>query len=215
MRGRGRPVAFAGDEPCAPAAGDKAGGPADQDQDSVLQPGQVEEVHEQPDQPGERPAETQAPDVGDRLPASDRGHVALVEVAERAWLAILEAGADGLGRVAALLHGDGRDSRQRLGPVDADHVAEREDLGMPGQRQVGSHGHPAGPVDAGSGRPAERLGEPRGAHPGGPYDGPRRDPLRGAVAASQRDRPPVDVHDRAIEDRRDAEPLQRAGGAGR
>ena len=52
-----------------------------------------------------------------------------------------------LRRVAALLHRDRRDAGQRdrraVGVADAHHVAEREDLGMPGQREVGLDGDAA------------------------------------------------------------------------
>ena len=76
-------------------------------------------------------------EVGYRAGAADRREVALVEVAERPdWLA-LEARANELGRVAALLHGDRRDAEERLeaaiAAAYADHVAERHDLGVAGE----------------------------------------------------------------------------------
>src|SRR5919197_6085291 len=49
----------------------------------------------------------------------------------------------------------------------------RVDVGVPGQREVWLHLHPAGPVERHPQRPAER----RGGDAGAPEHGPRRDAL--------------------------------------
>src|SRR5687768_10150925 len=74
---------LAGDEPRAASAGDEADRPADEDQDAVLQPDEVEEVDDEVGQPGRRAAQPQAPEVQHRPPPADRRGVALVEVPKR------------------------------------------------------------------------------------------------------------------------------------
>ena len=128
------------DQPGAAAARREADRPADEDEEAVLEAHEVEEVDDQPGHPGEEAAELDALDVRDGRGAADGGQVALVAVPERRRGAALQAGADGLRRVAPLLHGDRRDAgegdRRAVAAADADHVAEREDLGMAGQGEV-------------------------------------------------------------------------------
>src|ERR671919_182640 len=48
------------DEPGAAAAGGKADGPPDEDQEAVLEAHEVEEVHDQPGDPGQEAAQLEA-----------------------------------------------------------------------------------------------------------------------------------------------------------
>ena len=122
-----------------------------------------------------------------------------------------EAGADDARGVAPLLHRDRRDSGQQLRlavrVTDADHVAEREHLGVPGQREVGLDRHPARAVELRAGELAEPAGEARSGDAGGPDHDPARDALGGPVAVGERDAVVVDPDDRPTREHRDAEPL--------
>ena len=114
--------------------------------------------------------------------------------------------------VAALLHRDRREAgqrdrrRRRCLPI-ADHVTEREDLGVPGQRQVGRDRHAAGAVDLGAGRSASIEASSDAFTPGGP------DTVWVAIRCSHpsapcdRHRPVVDVDHRFAERHRHAEAL--------
>src|SRR4051812_39754155 len=103
-------VARARDQSRPAAARREAEGPADEDEQAVLGADEIEEVDEQPRQPGEEAAELHALDVGDRRGPADGGEIAFVAVAERRRGAALQAGADGTRRVAPLLHGDRREA---------------------------------------------------------------------------------------------------------
>src|SRR5918992_1936151 len=149
-------VRGARDQPGAAAAGGEADRPADEDEEAVLEADQVEEMDDQPGDPGDEAAELDALDVGDGGGAADGGEVAFVAVAERRRSAALQAGADGLRGVASLLHGDGRDAGESDGravaAAGADHVAEREDLGMAGESEVRFDGDATGAVLVGAKR---------------------------------------------------------------
>src|SRR5215216_3274492 len=122
------------DESGPAAAGGEADEPADDDDQAVLEADEVEEVHDQPGGPGDEAAQSDGVEVGDRAGATDRREIALVHVAERPDRMAAEGGADNLGRVATLLHRDRRDAGQHLdaavAAAYADHVAERQDLGV-------------------------------------------------------------------------------------
>jgi hypothetical protein len=114
-------------------------------------------------------------EVRHRAGAADDGEVALVAVAERPAAPVAQPGADERGRVATLLHGDGRDTGEHLrlsaGVADADHVAEREHLRAPRQREVGLDGDAARPVDVTGGLAwlvYEYDGDPLEPEHGGP-----------------------------------------------
>ena len=111
--------------------------------------------------------------------APDRREVALVAVAERRARAAAQPGAHDAGGVAALLH---RHRRERpgarsppVGVADRDHVADREHLGMTGQREVrvdrrrGPARSTSAPARA---RPAWRARR-EATHAGRPDDGAR------------------------------------------
>ena len=188
------------DQPLAAAVGDEADHPAGEDEQPVLEADQVEEVHDQPGDPGEQAAELEALEVGDGLAAADRGEVALVAVVERRRLLPGEAVADGAAGVAALLHRDRRDARQRhdgsVGVAHLDHVADRDHLGMARQRQVGLDRDAAGAVDLDARLARELRPRARRRHARGPDHRARGDPLGLAVGRPDRDRLGVDVDDR-------------------
>src|SRR3712207_444131 len=120
------------DESGAATVGHEAKGPADEDEQPVLEADQVPEVDEQPGRPGGEAAQPDAFDVGDRRCSADSGQVALVAVAEGAVRAPSEPRADDARSVPPLLHRDGCNARQHDGLAvhitDADHVPEREYL---------------------------------------------------------------------------------------
>ena len=118
------------------AVGEEAERPLDEDEQAVLEADQVPEVYDEPGQPGGEPAEPDDVQVGDRAGAADRCEIALVAVAKRADASSPEPGGDEPRGVSPLLHrdrghageGDGRPVRA----ANADHVAERQHLGMAG-----------------------------------------------------------------------------------
>ena len=101
-----------------------------------------------------------------------------------------QAGAHELGGVAALLHGHGSHAGEDHGlavlAAHPHHVAEREHLGMAGQREVGLDRHPAGAVELGARLLGEARGQPGGGDPGGPDHGARRDALGAAAGRLRR-----------------------------
>jgi hypothetical protein len=202
---------LAGDEPRAASAGDenrdlswyrgqnRVHRPSHEDEDAVLQPDEVEQVHDEVPEPGESPAQLNASDVQHRPTPADGRDVALVDVSEWPALATVEPGSNDLRCVAALLHGDGGQARQRryppVGVLDLDHVSEREDLGVAGKGEVGLDNDPAGAVDARAGGLRERPREARGAHARGPDRRLRGDPLERGIAALDGDGSRIEVHD--------------------
>ena len=73
--------------------------------------------------------------------------------------------------VASLLLGGRRDAGHRVavGPGDRDGVADREDVGMAGHGEIGRDLQAPGAI----GRRVQPFRGGRGAHAGGPDDGPR------------------------------------------
>ena len=137
------------------------------DGDAVAEADQEEDVHDGPQPPGEHAAEGAVVDVRDGAPATDRRQQALVAIVEgrAAGQTAAQIGVDEAGDEAAHLHGGGRDAGHLLaGALDMGQVADDEDLGMAGDRQVGCDLHASGVIERG----AERLRERRGLHPRGP-----------------------------------------------
>lgn len=119
-----------GDHAFGPSSTHEGDGPVQQRGHSLLEADQVEQVHEQPQQPAEEAGHPESADAGHRREAGDRGHVALVVVGEVAGLGTSAGPSrDHLGGVLARLHGDLGDPRQ----VGAHHVADHEHLGEAGQ----------------------------------------------------------------------------------
>ncbi len=71
-------------------------------------------------------------------------------------LLALEPALDGVGGVETALHGHLADAGK---VVEGRHVADGEDLGMPGQAEVGQHLDPAGAVRLGAGGLGQQAGE--------------------------------------------------------
>ena len=115
-------------------------------------------MHDQPNHSGGEAARPQPARVGHRPRPSDRRERALVAVAKRACRAAGETLGDQAAGVTALLHRDGRDAWKGLGlararVTDANHVADRKHLGMPGKREIRLDRDAAGAVDLRAGRP--------------------------------------------------------------
>ena len=89
-----------------------------------------------------------------------------------------------------MLHGHRSDSREDDGlPIaitDADHVADCEDLGVPGKRQVRLDRNAAGPVNVASSQFGESAGEAGRRDPGSPNGRAASDVLRFALSVLQR-----------------------------
>jgi hypothetical protein len=116
------------------------------------------------------------------------------------------------GDVAALLHRDRRDAHERLPASHLHHVADREGVGVVGNRQVGRDEEPSGAVHLRARRVGEKLRERGRGHARGPYRGAGRDHDGGPAGAVHRHRGLVEPHDRVVGHRRDAELGERAHG---
>ena len=183
--------------------GREAERPANENEQPILEADQVPEVDKEPGRPGEKAAEPHSFDVGDRRCSADRGQVALVAVAEGVVLAPSQPRADDAGRVSPLLHRHGCDTRQRDGlaarVADANHVADREHLPVPGKAEIGFDSDASGAVTLGASELGEAVGEAGRGDPGSPNDHSAGDALR---AFSGLERPRVDPdHGAAREDR--------------
>ena len=84
---RSSPVVEGRDESRSSPMGREAERPADENEQPILEADQVPEVDDEPGCPGEKAAEPNSFDVGDRRCSADRGQVALVPVAEGVVLA--------------------------------------------------------------------------------------------------------------------------------
>jgi hypothetical protein len=138
------------DEPSAAAAGEEAERPSCEDEQSVLYADQVEEMYSKPGDPGERSAEADPLEIHDGFGTADSRKVALVAIAEGRHLPAAKTGEYDSRGVPALLHGDGCESGKRvhaIGVADRNHVSEREDLGVPEQREVGLDDDSAGVIE--------------------------------------------------------------------
>src|SRR3954467_6100593 len=175
----------AGEHPPPPPAREEGKRPAHDPQDPVLEADQVEDVDPEPQQPGERAAEVDPLDLGDGAGASDRGEVALVDVAERLDGLAEHPPPHDLRGVAALLHRHGRDARQvlhvPLRVLHAHHVAEREHLRVAGQREVRLDGDAPGAIRLLPHGGRQAAGEARRRPPRRPPPPARREARRPAA----------------------------------
>ena len=192
--------------------------PADEHHDPVLKAHQVPQVHDEPRQPGDEAAQLEPFDVRHGRRAPDRREVALVAIAEwRRRGPPAQPGAHHPRRVAPLLHRDGghagKDCDRAIRVAHADHVAERQHLGVAGDREVGLNGHAPGAVELRSALRSQLGGHRGGRDAGGPDDGSRWDPLGVAGAVVDRDRRIVHRHNGSPQQRGHAQPPQRARGA--
>ena len=151
------------------------------------------------------PVRCSPPQVGNRRPAADDGHVAQIAVDERHRRLAALAPQDVLRRVHRALHAGLHHARQQLSVVvlHAARVADDPHVGVAGHRQVRLDDHAARPVERGAQR--LRSGEARDA--GGPHDGRRHRAARLpsiTPCASMPDDPRAFAH-------LDAKPRQRLG----
>src|SRR5207249_8343124 len=133
------------DEPGATATGEEAEGPARDDQQPVLEADQIEEMDDEPGDPGDEAADADPLDVRDGLRAADRGQIALVDVFEGLRGAARQAIADYPRDVAAFLDRNrseaGKCHVRAVAMDNTHHVADREYIGTVVMRQVLFHGH--------------------------------------------------------------------------
>jgi len=101
------------------------------------------------EEPGERAPEVPPEDHADAATAADGGEAAFVEVVERQPRLAAERAHHVPRNVAALLDGGRREARHELAVAahDRGEVPGHVDVGVPGQREVRLHPHPAGPVE--------------------------------------------------------------------
>src|SRR5690606_11422691 len=163
------------DQSPASLVGDVGPGPLHHDDEAVAETDQVEDVDEDPHEPRRQAAHPELRDLRDGGVPPDRGEVPLVQVAERLARLALEVAADRARDVATHLQRRGRDAwdRPAVLALDSGQIARHEDVGVARDGQVGLDPDPAGAVEGGADRTAER----RGGDAGSPDDVPRLDPL--------------------------------------
>src|SRR5262245_47009261 len=163
------------DQARAAAIGEIGPRPLEHHEEPVLEAYQEVDVDREPEHPGREAAEAETADVADRAAAPDRGHLAAVAIDEGNARPAGELVADLARHVAALLHRYGREARKRrtAGARGVRLVAEREDLGMVSEREVGPDQDAAVAV----GLDAESLPERRRPDARGPERGGHLDPL--------------------------------------
>ena len=194
-----------------PGAPDHGAAPAPQGGEAVAEPVEEGQVHEHPDdEPGEA-AETQGAHADDRLEAADGRSAAEVPVLEGDAFAALQSPLDRVGGMQAALHGHLADAGQ---VVDGGHVADGEDLGVPGQGEIGQDGDPAGAVGLRSGGLGQQAGQRRGLDPGRPDDGAAFEAALLAVGVFGVDAERIDTDDAQAHLQLDAHLLERRNGRG-
>ena len=151
----------------------------------------------EPGDPGEEAAEPHALDVRDGRGRPIVARLPLSRYRNGGASAPSQAGADGLGHVAPLLHRDRRHAGQGIGEPSRSRTRtmspSAKTSGWPGSvRSASTVTRPARSTSA-PGALGERRGEPGGGHAGGPDDGPRGDARRRAVRVLDRRRRRVDV----------------------
>ena len=160
-------------------------------------------MHDQPGGPGGEAAQPDEVEVGDRAGAADRREIALVQVMERLDWAAAEARTNELGGIATLLHRDRRDAEELLdatiAAAYADHVAERQNLGVAGECQVRLDGHPSGAVHVRAGQLTELGRQARRLDARRPDRVARGDALGAAIGRRDRDGLLVDRDNRALQ----------------
>src|SRR6266566_58086 len=188
------------DEPCAPATGDEAESPARDDQQPVLEADQIEEMHDEPGDPGDEAADADPLDVRDGLRATDRGQIALVDVLEGLRGAARQTIADHPRDVAAFLDRNrseaGKCHVRAVAFDNAHHVADREDIGMVVERQILFHGDTPNAVDLRPVRRGQLRGERRRGDACSPDDRARRNSFDLAALGANRYRDGADVDHR-------------------
>src|SRR5579871_3208779 len=163
------------DQPRGALVADVIPEPADGDAEPVAQTDQEVDVGDAPDPPGDGAAQFDRSEIDHRLAFADLGKTSGVMVAEWRRRFAPQARFDRCSDVAALLLGRRCNAGHRLSirARNADGIADREDVGMARHGQIRQDLQSAGAV---SGRAQPFCGA-RGAHAGGPDQGPRLQPL--------------------------------------
>src|SRR5262245_43228600 len=104
-RRRVEPPFLVHDQPRPAAEGEKRPGPLQHYQQAVAKAGQVVDMDEQPDEPGQETLEFEAADLGDGPAAADRGHLAFVREVKLAPRLAPQLAENRLRHEPPLLHG--------------------------------------------------------------------------------------------------------------
>src|SRR5665213_2673996 len=141
----------------AAALRDQAGGallagvdpePAQRHAQAVAQADQEIDVGHAPYPPRQRTAQLDAPEIDHRLLFTDLRQAAGMLVVKRRRRAALQPCLDGRRNILSLLLGRRRDARYRIsiGTCDCDRIADGEDIGMTGYREVGLYLQASGAI---------------------------------------------------------------------
>jgi hypothetical protein len=197
----------AGDEASATAEGEVFKAPLDKDLDATLELHDVQEMDEEPDEPGEEARDMQTENVGDGPGTTDDRHIALVEIVER-WNGVLsfEARLDHICGVTAALNSDLRDTRERLAVLieGKGKIANDEDIEILGNGEIRKHLDAAAAIGFGVGAFGNFASELVGSDTSGPEDGARGEPGVRAIV-SVVDAIGIDIVDHGAGENFDAE----------
>src|SRR5579872_1092516 len=163
------------DQPRGALVADVVPEPADGDAEPVAQTDQEVDVGDAPDPPSDSAAQFDRSEIDHRLAFADLGKASRVMVAEWRRRFAAQARLDRCRDVTALLLGRRRNAGHGFSvrARNADGIANREDVGMARHGQIRQDLQSAGAV----GGRAQPFGGARGAHAGGPDQGPRLQPL--------------------------------------
>ncbi len=133
-------------------------------------------MDEDPDEPRRQAAEVQAADVGHRLVAADDGQNPLVFIAEGRHRLGRAPAAQHVGHELPLLHGHLGHAGQRFAVLlEVGQVADDEDVGVAGQRQIRPDDEAAGAILLRAGALGDDRAQRRGAHARAPEYSEGRD----------------------------------------
>src|SRR6266849_5769966 len=161
----------AGDQACAAAEREIFETPLNENDDAALKLNYIDQVDEEPHQPGEQPRDMDSKDICHRGGAADYRHFAFVEVMK--WRRFFLPGhprTDNFGGVRSALHRDlcdaGQWSSLFIGGVSK--IANDENFGKIGDSQVAIHLDPAAAIRFRLGALGEFPPEGRGGDATGP-----------------------------------------------
>lgn len=166
---------FAGDQAGATVERKIEEAPLDEDNNAALELDDVDEVNEEPDEPGNEAGDVDPENVGDCGSPADDGHIAFVEILEGRKSAAGEASFDKFGGVFSALDGDLGNAWEWF-PFRVEgsgQIAEDENFGMVGDSEIRIDHEAADAIGLGIEALGNFVGEGGGGNAAGPENGAR------------------------------------------
>src|SRR5882762_7626112 len=193
---------LAGDQARAAAEREVFESPLYEDADAALKLHDVNQVDEEPHEPGEQPGNVDAKNICHRGRTADHGHLALIEIMKRRQLFLpFQPCPDDFGGVRSALDRDLRDTRQRRSLLidGVSKIANDENIREIGNGQVAVHLDPAAAIRFRCRALGQFPAKGCGCDTAGPEHGLRRQNLT-QLSALERDASRVDIgHHHAFE----------------